>query len=114
MRRPEVSEAHGRGLFLVDAVADSWHSGPSRFGGTVVSAVVAGRLAVERRVRPPSPVSLQARPSIPPVLPALVALAHKVADEHRARTGTAIDTPTLRARLGVPVPLAGAIAAQLT
>ncbi|MFG2651729.1 DUF2637 domain-containing protein [Streptomyces sp. NPDC048436] len=55
-----------------------------------------------------------ARPSTPPVPPALVALAHKVADEHRARTGTAIDTPTLRARLGVPAPLAEAIAAQLT
>ncbi|MEV2231879.1 DUF2637 domain-containing protein [Streptomyces phaeochromogenes] len=55
-----------------------------------------------------------AQPSTPPVPPALVALAHKVADEHRARTGTAIDTPTLRARLGVPAPLAEAIAAQLT
>jgi hypothetical protein len=49
-----------------------------------------------------------------PVPPALVALARKVADEHHARTGTAIDTPTLRARLGVPQPLAEAIAAQLT
>ncbi|MEW2572216.1 DUF2637 domain-containing protein [Streptomyces sp. NPDC047070] len=55
-----------------------------------------------------------ARPSAPSVPPALVALAHKVADEHRARTGTAIDTPTLRARLGVPAPLAEAIAAQLS
>ncbi|QFZ74280.1 DUF2637 domain-containing protein [Streptomyces fagopyri] len=45
--------------------------------------------------------------------PALVALAHKVADEHRTRTGTAIDTATLRARLGVPLPLAEAIAARL-
>lgn len=41
LRRPEANDAHGRGLFLVDAIADSWHSGPSRFGGTVVSAVVA-------------------------------------------------------------------------
>ncbi|WP_405955590.1 DUF2637 domain-containing protein [Streptomyces phaeochromogenes] len=55
-----------------------------------------------------------AQPSTPPVPPALVALAHKVADEHRTRTGTAIDTPTLRARLGIPAPLAEAIAAQLT
>ncbi|MER5925392.1 SpdA protein, partial [Streptomyces mirabilis] len=29
------------------------------------------------------------------------------------RTGTAIDTPTLRARLGVPAPMAEAIAAHL-
>ncbi|MEU9731119.1 DUF2637 domain-containing protein [Streptomyces sp. NPDC048002] len=48
-----------------------------------------------------------------PVPPALVAHARKVADDHRARTGTPIDAPTLRARLGVPLPLAEAIAAQL-
>ncbi|GAA2875983.1 DUF2637 domain-containing protein [Streptomyces mexicanus] len=53
-------------------------------------------------------------PSTSPVPPALVTLARKVADEHRARTGTPIDTSTLRARLGVPLPLAEAIAAQLT
>ncbi|GAA1434083.1 DUF2637 domain-containing protein [Streptomyces thermospinosisporus] len=55
-----------------------------------------------------------APPSTTPVPPALVTLARKVADEHRARTGTAIDTSTLRARLGVPLPLAEAISAQLT
>jgi hypothetical protein len=55
-----------------------------------------------------------APPSTTPVPPALVAHARKVADEHRARTGAPIDTPTLRARLGVPLPLAEAIAAQLT
>ncbi|MFF9057902.1 DUF2637 domain-containing protein [Streptomyces sp. NPDC014882] len=55
---------------------------------------------------PPSPVT--------PVPPALVTHARKVADDHRARTGTPIDTPTLRARLGVPLPIAEAIAAQLT
>ncbi|MGQ5639478.1 MULTISPECIES: DUF2637 domain-containing protein [unclassified Streptomyces] len=55
-----------------------------------------------------------APPSTPPVPPALVTLARKVADEHRARTGTPIDTSTLRARLGVPMPLAEVIAAQLT
>jgi hypothetical protein len=48
------------------------------------------------------------------VPPALAALARKVADDHRARTGTPIDTSTLRARLGVPMPLAEAIASQLT
>ncbi|MDT9699795.1 DUF2637 domain-containing protein [Streptomyces sp. P17] len=52
--------------------------------------------------------------STTPVPPALVAHARKVADEHRTRTGTPIDTPTLRARLGVSLPLAEAIAAQLT
>ncbi|MEU0818686.1 SpdA protein, partial [Streptomyces mirabilis] len=39
--------------------------------------------------------------------------ARKVAAEHRTRTGTAIDTLTLRARLGVPAPMADAIAAHL-
>ncbi|WP_030561520.1 DUF2637 domain-containing protein [Streptomyces aureocirculatus] len=53
---------------------------------------------------PPTPVSVPA---------ALVDHARKVATEHHARTGTAIDTTTLRARLGVPMPLADAIAAQL-
>ncbi|MCX5367953.1 DUF2637 domain-containing protein [Streptomyces sp. NBC_00103] len=55
-----------------------------------------------------------AQPAAAPVPPALVALARKVADDHRTRTGTDIDTPTLRTRLGIPLPLAEAIAAQLT
>jgi hypothetical protein len=44
---------------------------------------------------------------------ALVAHARKVAAEHHTRTGTPIDTPTLRARLGVPAPMAEAIATHL-
>ncbi|WP_330355391.1 DUF2637 domain-containing protein [Streptomyces chartreusis] len=58
----------------------------------------------------PQPAAPQAAAPVPP---ALVALARKVADDHRTRTGTDIDTPTLRTRLGVPLPLAEAIAAQL-
>lgn len=45
--------------------------------------------------------------------PALVAHAQKIAADHRTRTGSEIDTETLRARLGVPHPMAEAIAAQL-
>ncbi|MFJ3807891.1 DUF2637 domain-containing protein [Streptomyces sp. NPDC090073] len=58
---------------------------------------------------------LEQRPAVAPrpVPAALVAHARKVADEHHVRTGSAIDTSTLRARLGVPAPLAEAIAAQL-
>ncbi|MFF2931099.1 DUF2637 domain-containing protein [Streptomyces mirabilis] len=55
-------------------------------------------------------------PDPAPELPtqrALVEHARKVAAEHHTRTGTAIDTPTLRARLGVPAPMADAIAAHL-
>jgi anti-sigma regulatory factor (Ser/Thr protein kinase) len=40
IRESPAGEAHGRGLRLVDALADSWDAGPSRFGGTVVSFVV--------------------------------------------------------------------------
>ncbi|MEU3917855.1 DUF2637 domain-containing protein [Streptomyces sp. NPDC029004] len=54
-------------------------------------------------------------PRTPDQLPAaLVDHARKVAAEHRTRTGSPIDTATLRARLGVPMRLAEAIAAQLT
>ncbi|MZF88569.1 DUF2637 domain-containing protein [Streptomyces sp. SID5643] len=60
------------------------------------------------------PVPIPATPTPPVAVPAaLVEHARKVAAEHHARTGTAIDTPTLRARLGVPPPMADAIAAQL-
>ena len=48
-----------------------------------------------------------------PVPAALVDHARKVADDHQSRTGSPIDTDTLRARLGVPPQLADAIAAQL-
>lgn len=41
VRHPDANDAHGRGLLLVDSIADSWYSGPSRFGGTVVSFVMA-------------------------------------------------------------------------
>ncbi|MCR8574023.1 DUF2637 domain-containing protein [Streptomyces sp. Isolate_219] len=49
-----------------------------------------------------------------PIPSALVEHARKVADAHHARTGSPIDTDTLRTRLGVPVALADQIAAQLT
>ncbi|MDI9834847.1 DUF2637 domain-containing protein [Streptomyces sp. KAU_LT] len=49
----------------------------------------------------------------PPVPAALINHARKVADDHQARTGSPIDTDTLRALLGVPPQLAAAIAAQL-
>ncbi|WP_406126768.1 DUF2637 domain-containing protein [Streptomyces canus] len=58
--------------------------------------------------------ALPAADPAPPVPAALVAHARKVADDHQARTGSPIDTDTLRARLGVPAPMADAIAAQLT
>jgi hypothetical protein len=43
----------------------------------------------------------------------LVEHARKLTEAHRARTGEPMDTDTLRTRLGVPTPMADAIAAQL-
>ncbi|MER6066955.1 DUF2637 domain-containing protein [Streptomyces sp. NPDC001792] len=61
----------------------------------------------------PTPALPQSSAPFPSVPPALVDHARKVAAEHRTRTGTDIDIATLRARLGVPEDLAGAIVAQL-
>ncbi|MFJ8695863.1 DUF2637 domain-containing protein [Streptomyces roseolilacinus] len=63
----------------------------------------------------PRPAAVEAPPARPAVAvpAALVEHARKVAAEHHARTGAPIDTPTLRARLGVPAPLAEAIVAHL-
>ncbi|MFD8506400.1 DUF2637 domain-containing protein [Streptomyces sp. NPDC059687] len=64
----------------------------------------------------PPPEDAPALPAVDPApaVPAvLIEHARKVADDHQARTGTPIDTDTLRARLGVPPQLADAIAAQL-
>jgi len=66
---------------------------------------------------PPTPDTEPAPTSTPPtavsIPAALVEHARKVATEHHTRTGTDIDITTLRARLGVPMPMADAIAAQL-
>ncbi|MFC8793030.1 DUF2637 domain-containing protein [Streptomyces cinereoruber] len=63
-------------------------------------------------VEPTRPAPATAPPV--PVPAALVEHARKLADDHRARTGHPIDTDTLRARLGVPAPMADVIAAQLS
>ncbi|KOG48388.1 DUF2637 domain-containing protein [Streptomyces decoyicus] len=57
----------------------------------------------------PEPTALP----LPTFPPALLDHARKVADTYRSTTGSAIDAETLRTRLGVPVPLANAITAQL-
>ncbi|MYX13455.1 DUF2637 domain-containing protein [Streptomyces sp. SID8374] len=60
----------------------------------------------------PAPVPVPA-PAPAAVPPALLDHARKLSDAHHATTGARIDSDTLRARLGVPAPLADAIAAQL-
>ncbi|GAB1336348.1 DUF2637 domain-containing protein [Streptomyces sp. E-15] len=69
----------------------------------------------ETTPEPPAQPAIEAPAQAPPVpVPsALVEHARKVAAEHHARTGAPIDTPTLRARLGVPAPMAEAIAAHI-
>ncbi|WLW53411.1 DUF2637 domain-containing protein [Streptomyces sp. YU58] len=71
--------------------------------------------APESTPESPAQPAIEAPPGRPAVTvpAALVYHARKVATEHHNRTGTPIDTPTLRARLGVPAPMAEAIAAQL-
>ncbi|MFE1407961.1 DUF2637 domain-containing protein [Streptomyces sp. NPDC058770] len=61
-----------------------------------------------------SPDQAPAPAPAPPVPAVLIDHARKIADEYRARTGSPIDTDTLRSRLGVPPHLADAIAAHLT
>ncbi|MCX4772986.1 DUF2637 domain-containing protein [Streptomyces sp. NBC_01285] len=61
-------------------------------------------------VTAPAPLPAPASVAVPP---ALLDHARKLADTHHATTGNRIDATTLRARLGVPAPLADAITAQL-
>ncbi|MER7181703.1 DUF2637 domain-containing protein [Streptomyces hyaluromycini] len=92
-------------------------------GGTLLAhttpkapAVVEAIEDQEQEPEPTPETQTEERPPAPPsisVPAALVAHARKVATEHHTRTGTPIDTPTLRARLGVAAPMAEAIAAQL-
>ncbi|MFI8276472.1 DUF2637 domain-containing protein [Streptomyces sp. NPDC085929] len=96
-------------------------------GGTLLVHPHALQSAAPELAPVPTPVPEPEAPAVPaPTLPApvpevaavaappaLVAHARKLADDHRTRTGTEIDTETLRARLGVPHPMAEAIAAQL-
>ncbi|WP_326652603.1 DUF2637 domain-containing protein [Streptomyces sp. NBC_01750] len=75
-------------------------------------------IAVSRDAPAPVPAP-EAAPvaALPPAIavpPALLAHARKVADAHRATTGSPIDPTTLRTRLGVAPQLADAIAHQIT
>lgn len=58
------------------------------------------------------PVPALPAPAAVDVPPALLDHARKVADAHRASTGAPIDAETLRARLGLPGPMADQLAAQ--
>ncbi|MEV5480454.1 MULTISPECIES: DUF2637 domain-containing protein [Streptomyces] len=68
---------------------------------------------VEPALSAPAPEPAAAARPVASVPPALLDHARKIAETHRATTGTPIDRDTLRARLGVPPVLADAITAQL-
>lgn len=82
-----------------------------------VDELAVAEVELQREPQPaPAPVpELPAAPAadVPAVPPALLAHAQKIADSHRATTGDPIDRDALRARLGLPAPMADAIATQL-
>lgn len=88
-------------------------------GGTLLAHTAPAAepvpVAVEPETAGPAAEPEPEKPQLPaPHVPAaLVTHARKLADDHHARTGSPIDRDTLRARLGVPAPLADAIAARL-
>ncbi|WP_328976507.1 DUF2637 domain-containing protein [Streptomyces canus] len=91
-------------------------SDPERVASPEPEAIPAAVTDAEETPALPAAEPVTAAPAVPaPSVPAaLVDHARKVADDHQTRTGSPIDTETLRARLGVPPQLADAIAAQLT
>lgn len=88
-------------------------------------ALPAAELPAELEEETPQPSELVTSPAeeivpdpvpeaSPPVPQALISHAQKIATDYKNRTGFPIDAETLRARLGVPAPMAAAIQAQLT
>ncbi|WP_406381176.1 DUF2637 domain-containing protein [Streptomyces sp. NBC_01618] len=76
----------------------------------------ASNITVEREPEPAPELPPAPAPAPAPAVavpPALLDHARKVADSHQATTGNPIDPATLRARLGISIPLADAISAQL-
>ncbi|MFE1944250.1 DUF2637 domain-containing protein [Streptomyces massasporeus] len=60
-----------------------------------------------------APAPQQSAPNAPVVPAALLDHARKIADAHRASTGSAMPADALSARLQLPAPMADAIAAEL-
>ncbi|MFJ3141380.1 DUF2637 domain-containing protein [Streptomyces halstedii] len=102
--------AHSSGKAEPEPVPPAAVTETEDVGSTRVPDAVPAPSPAEEASTPP------ALPSPPPpqVPAALVDHARKVADEYRTRTGSPIDTDTLRSRLGVPPHLADAIAARLS
>lgn len=60
-----------------------------------------------------TPAPVEPTPDVPTVPAALLDHARRIADAHRASTGTPMPADVLSARLGLPAPTSAAIAAQL-
>ncbi|MFD9908859.1 DUF2637 domain-containing protein [Streptomyces sp. NPDC059063] len=86
---------------------------PTRQEDELVEDAPASPPEAPKRNEPPAAPAPAPTPAPVSVPAALLDHARKLAADHHTRTGAAIDTPTLRARLGVPAPMADAIAAQL-
>ncbi|MEU6575489.1 DUF2637 domain-containing protein [Streptomyces sp. NPDC046805] len=91
------------------------HTAPKPHADSAVEVIEDQEDAPEPSPPAPAQPAIKAPPERPavPVPAALVDHARKVAAEHHTRTGAPIDTPTLRARLGVPAPMAEAIVTRL-
>ncbi|MFB7192959.1 DUF2637 domain-containing protein [Streptomyces sp. NPDC056240] len=98
---------------------------PAQAPAPVASALVDAEPApaevqMSREAEPPpvpapelpaaEPVPAASAPNVPP---ALLDHARKIADTHRVTTGAQMAPDALRARLGLPAPMADAIAAEL-
>ncbi|WP_069171547.1 DUF2637 domain-containing protein [Streptomyces griseus] len=91
------------------AVTEAKDVGPTRVPDAAPTSSPADELpATTALSSPPAPSPDTPVPAV------LIDHARKVADEYRTRTGSPIDTDTLRSRLGVPPHLADAIAARLS
>ncbi|WP_086786604.1 DUF2637 domain-containing protein, partial [Streptomyces caniscabiei] len=101
------------GTLLAHSTPTTTDKGTEDTDDTVDQEHVPGLAPDEPPLTPPAIEPPPPERAAVPVPAALVEHARKVAAEHHTRTGTPIDTPTLRARLGVPAPMAEAIATHL-
>ncbi|MGW6750668.1 DUF2637 domain-containing protein [Streptomyces sp. NPDC055006] len=107
------------GTLLVHSPADAPAPAPaaSAPGLDVPGATEVEMSREDEPPRAPAPELPAAEPvpgvSAPNVPPALLDHARKIADTHRVTTGTPMAPDALRARLGLPAPMAAAIATEL-
>ncbi|MFJ6506847.1 DUF2637 domain-containing protein [Streptomyces sp. NPDC091879] len=109
------------GTLLVHAPTDD--TTPAKPSPQPVEDPAEPKVAIERdepaatgpAPAPELPAALPKAPPVPAVTVPVALLDHarKIADSHRATTGSALDADGLRTRLGLPGPTADAIAAEL-